>query len=1377
MNLEAYWTVDQRTGVEQRQVMENCRDGAVLFADLAGFSSLTEDAKKAFNQVDGMGEAGETRGQKRAADFLAGKLNEVYTAFVAEVHHYHGVVIGFSGDGMLCWFEGDGGERAIGCAFAIQVAMKDRERFEIINEVRGRLRVKVAVVAGCVQRFVVGDPDIVRMDVMVGTPVDKVADGESVAKPREVVVPLELAEAFSAWIKLGDEWLSEETGELYVVITPNLATYPAWQAAIQSEIEPWDVDNIDSDGLAEQWVAPAVLKRLSELEDPFFADLRSTVPLFLQMNGVKLTDADSISEFDAYIRTVQRDIHEQGGTVLQLTTGDKGIYLYASFGAPMAYDDNVAQACHAALKIRDFTRTTATVESVKIGLNQGFMWAGNYGSPHRMTYGVLGTAVNMAARLMSKAEKDAIWINGALVNQVAHLFRFVALGAKELKGLEEPMPVSELMERLDSVQYPAGFYTTKLVGRQTELELLTNYLESSASGKGQIIRLEGNPGIGKSHLAAMFLENARTAGWRTAVGLSHRLTRNDAYSSWRPIFRTLLGLAGETLADDEVNEIARVGRWLETRNENWLDRLPLLDVVLGLRIEPNPFTHSLSPKQQELARIQLLVELLIASANKQPLCLLVEDIHWIDEPSLTLLTRLTQSVGKIALCLLVTHRPHEAMYVSLDTFLAHKPNMFTLGSLDEAGTEVLLSNELKGEIEPLLNQLMYHRAHGNPFFTEQLALVLKEEGRFMDKEGVWSLTNPFIDLLYKEDCLAIEKEEWVWKDTGRLNALPLGIPETVNDAVQMRLDKVRPILSVPRAVALVSVVGGEIEIGMLYELLPAGQSKINETLAKLTKGRFIVKVTGGAVPKIRFRHHIIQEVAYEALNSRAMKTLHTEVGTWYEDTHNISADLNLILPISQLPILSRLVHHWEFAGNQEKERIYAGLAGEQAVKLFMNVKAIQLLSRALAKTTNNDEQRRFLTAREEAFDWRAERTLQLADLETLENLARSPVHFSYFNLRRAMYERFTNDYDTAISFAEKAIHFARESGDKSIEASAYQKWGRTLAKQGKYAESHEKFQIAQKLYASLKDPLNEGRLLFDQGNNYYVVNQYVQATPLLDSALAYYEEFDYKPGIIQIMGTKASIASELVNIIDAIQKYEVALENAKIIGWRPVQSVLIGNLGNAYLGLGDFATAEAYFHQAMELSEETQDNYGITANTQALGLTYHFQGNLLLAESEVLTALQDQEKMQDWRGVVYGHLYLGYIYEASEEFSKAQKYYGTARDMFLKKAMPLWVDAQAGLAYMLCLSKQWQVAGRYVEAIVVHIDEYGLDGIEYPGRVCLYCYYVLDKLGKMDEAQRILQLGCQWLEEKAAKISDPILHQHFLNSIPFHKALCLYCPN
>jgi class 3 adenylate cyclase len=502
----------------QRQELPDRASGAALFADVSGFTPLTEALVQEL-------------GPRRGADELTRQLNRVYDALVAEVHHYGGSVMAFSGDAVTCWFDGDDGLRATACGLAMQQAMA---QFSAIGIPSGRtvsLAMKAAVATGAARRFVVGDPQIQVMDVLAGATLDSLARAEHQAGKGEVVL------APAAVTCLGDKvriaaWHDDgKTAERFGVVGGLASPVAA---------SPWPQTLLDA--LDEQevrpWLLPPVYERLRSGQGEFLAELRPAVALFVCFAGIDY-DRDEMAgdKLGAYIRWVQAVLVRYDAYLLQLTMGDKGSSLYAAFGAPIAHEDEAVRAVSAALELQELPADLGFITDVQIGLSQGRMRTGAYGGTMRRTYGVLGDDVNLAARLMQAAGSGQILVSQTVRQASAEVFAWQDLSPVRVKGKAEPVAVCcPLRVRTRrAIRAHRSAYALPMVGRKAELALIEERLAMALGGQGQIIGITGEAGIGKTRLAAEAIQVASDQGLVGYASECESYGTNTSYLVWQPI--------------------------------------------------------------------------------------------------------------------------------------------------------------------------------------------------------------------------------------------------------------------------------------------------------------------------------------------------------------------------------------------------------------------------------------------------------------------------------------------------------------------------------------------------------------------------------------------------------------------------------------------------------------------------------------------------------------------------------------------------------------------------------------------------------------------------------------------------------------------------
>ena len=791
---------------DRRQAMLNHADlparshGAALFADVSGFTALTEALVK-------------EHGPKHGAEELSRQLNLVFDALIGEVDRYRGSVITFSGDAITCWLDGDDGLRATACGLAMQTAMRPFAHVKTPSGQTVSLAVKVAVATGPVRRFQIGDPNIQLIDVLAGTTLNRMAAAEKHAQKGEVVLSAETIAQLSDQVDVV-EWRQADEAD------SNVAAHCAVVGQLKQPVEanPWPTiaAREGADALGERqtrpWLMPPVYERLKTGQAQFLAEIRPAVALFLSFGGIDYDHDEAAGDkLDTYLRWVQNVLARYEAYALQLTLGDKGCYLYSAFGAPLAHDDDSLRAVAAALELRSPPQEMSFVSGVQIGLSRGRMWSGAYGGTTRSTYGVLGDEVNTAARLMAKAEPGQILVSQSVAHEVAQSYALQPIGPIKVKGKQEPLLVSLVLDRLVAPHRPIGRLTPLLVGRERELEQLEQLLSSVLDGRGCVLRLEGEPGLGKSHLAAEFVKRAERRGVQAAIGACQSTDQNMAYAPWRQVFQALLAercfsissfgsevsplaspLAGMQAERDSAGAQRSLAETLLSlqaalrMNPGWLVRLPLLGDLLGLAIPDNATTAAFDPRLRQEALFALAVELIQTCAGERPLLLLLEDVHWMDEVSLSLTLALSRVLRRTPILLMLVQRPAARDEKPLLPELNRLPyyHLLDLNELSAQGIEALIAQRLQGPPSALALSFIQAKTQGNPFFTEELVDNLREAGSLeRHEDGGWFLSESIFHALRDAGCLIRSGEQWVLAPNAQLSALNLDIPDSVHGIV------------------------------------------------------------------------------------------------------------------------------------------------------------------------------------------------------------------------------------------------------------------------------------------------------------------------------------------------------------------------------------------------------------------------------------------------------------------------------------------------------------------------------------------------------------------------------------------------------------------
>lgn len=903
-SLPSYLPIDRRLALGANATLPDRVHGVALFADISGFTPLTAALYREL-------------GSRRGAEALIAQLNRVFTALVTEVHNHGGAAINFSGDSITCWFDNETGERpaaerALACAVALQRAMTGIATVTTPGGTLIQLGLKVSAALGPARRFLVGDPASYVLEVLAGPTLDRMAAAEDLARRGDIVVSAELLAALDPPPPVS-EWRHDAHGA-FAVLTPDAAGRDAIAGSGR-----WPVAAALADEVARPWLLPPVYNHLRYAPEAFLAELRTATTLFVRFSGIDYDDDDAGTKLDSYVCQIQDVLNRFEGFLLQITMGDKGGYLHASFGAPVAHEDDVERAAAAALEIARLSEAITYLERPQIGISSGLVHSGAYGSPERRTYGVVGNEVNVSARLMTAAAPGQILLSASVAEQLAGAFTTEALPPMALKGLRQPVDVWALQGRQQTTLPLARSEPDRqLVGRAAERAAIADLVAGVAAGQSGILVIEGEAGIGKSLLVSDLVGQAAGFGatgdgpaLRVFSGYGDAVEQSTPYHAWRPIFEQLFGLAGR---DSGSPPAAWPEAVVETIEPDLRHLAPLLNAVLPLELPETPLTEQISGEARQDAIHQLLVSAMRPIAAATPLILILDDAHWLDSVSWTLVRRVQRDIEPLLLVLVVRPMGDErpATFEALCQLPIVQP--IRLDTLERAAIEELVCRRLGvAALPPQVARLIHDKAEGHPFFSEELAYALRDSGLLETAGGqVRLLADP-------DDLQALD------------------FPNSIEGVITSRIDALLPAEQLTVKVA--SVIGRIFAFRTLQGIHPAqgDPDALRGNLDHLAR----LDITPLETPEPElthfFRQIVTQEVVYELMTSDQKRRLHREAAQWYEGAD--AADLVRTVPL--------IAHHYHMAGDLGQAAIYYGQAGENAFRDFANEEAVRFLELAL----------------------------------------------------------------------------------------------------------------------------------------------------------------------------------------------------------------------------------------------------------------------------------------------------------------------------------------------------------------------------------------------------------------------------------------------
>jgi class 3 adenylate cyclase len=466
-----------------------------------------------------------------------------------------------------------------------------------------------------------------------------------------------------------------------------------------------------------------------------FADLKGSMELLADRDP-----EEARKLLDPVLERMMEAVHRYEGTVNQVM----GDGIMALFGAPLAHEDHAVRACYAALRMQDSVKRYAEAVQrsagipiqIRVGLNSGEVVVRSIGSDLHMDYTAVGQTTHLAARMEQMAMAGSIFLSADALRLAEGFVEVKPLGPVNVKGLSEPVEVYEVTgagPARTRLQAATRRGLTRFVGRDAEIEHLRRVLGQAGAGRGQVVAIVGEAGVGKSRLTYEFTHSHRVQDWLILEASSVSYGKATSYL---PVIDLLKGYFKIGDRDDHREMRAKVlGRVLG------LDRalealLPPLLALLGVPVE-DPAWPTLDPPQRRQRTLDAIKRLLLRESQAQPLLVVFEDLHWVDGQTQALLDSLVESLGSVRLLLLVNYRPeYEHRWGSKTAY-----SQLRLDTLPAESAAELLAALLGPDpgVGPLTEMLV---KRGNPFFLEETVRTLVETGALAGERGAYRLTRP-----------------------------------------------------------------------------------------------------------------------------------------------------------------------------------------------------------------------------------------------------------------------------------------------------------------------------------------------------------------------------------------------------------------------------------------------------------------------------------------------------------------------------------------------------------------------------------------------------------------------------------------------------------
>ena len=615
------------------------------------------------------------------------------------------------------------------------------------------------------------------------------------------------------------------------------------------------------------------------------------------------------------LRRVLRDYHAMCSTIIRRYDGTVAQYLgdglLVYFGYPRAHEDDAQRAVHTGVGIMEaldelnakLTDELGVRLSLRLGIHTGMVVVGELGDESKREHLALGETPNVAARVQALAETGTVTITGTTFRLIEGFFECKDLGSHSLKGSSQPMRLYQVLHdstarsRLEASD-KTGF--TPLVGRKQEIGLLFDRWEEVTEGVGQVVVLSGEAGVGKSRLVRILKEHV--SGNPQAWLSSLQCSPYHQNSAFYPIIDMLERIVLQFSRNDTVRDRqAKLAGFLVQYGLPLPETLPLFAALLSVPLPEAYSPPTLSPERQKQEILTVLLTILLKRAAKQPLLLVVEDLHWIDPSTLELLNLIVDQGPTTGVLAVFTCRPDFDSPWTGRSYLTQ----VTLNRLTRRQVADMVARVAGGKVLPaeLIEQIAV-KTDGVPLFVEELTKMVLESGLLKDREGRYELSEP----------------------------LPaLAIPTTLHGSLMARLDRLATVKEVAQ---LAATLGREFTFELLKAVSPLEEKVLERELTQLVGAGLLYQQ--GVLPQASFifKHSLIQEAAYQSLLKSKRQQYHRHIAEVLERQLTGMVDVQPEL----------LAHHMTEAGLHERAVVCWQKAGEWAMQRSANVEAVSHLS-------------------------------------------------------------------------------------------------------------------------------------------------------------------------------------------------------------------------------------------------------------------------------------------------------------------------------------------------------------------------------------------------------------------------------------------------
>jgi class 3 adenylate cyclase/tetratricopeptide (TPR) repeat protein/Cdc6-like AAA superfamily ATPase len=1097
--------------------------GSVLFVDISGFTSMT---RKLMAQG------------KEGAEILSDMMNRLFSPLIDSVYDHGGFIINFAGDAFTAVFKADNGFVAAAVAKDIVQFFKENPVFEY-SGFSFSLSAKTGISCG----------DLKWMSVLSNGPehffffgdaIDEAAEAEHACKANDISVTEKVYANLEA-----DGSFNLKGKDIFLV---ELFSLPKSKPL---------VPELDLETL-KKFIPQIVIDHSTS------GEFREVVSVFISYEiGGNTDDINSVLSFFA------TGIQKYGGYISGFDFGDKGATVLALFGAPVSYEDNLERALNCIVEMRK----KSPVE-FRSGVTEGTVYAGFTGSVRRSAYTALGDNVNLSARLMMAAPFGYDWTLGRAACRAKIDYELHDAGKHKFKGIDEEIEVFTVVKRQEKESIVS--YKTAMTGRQKELAEATDLCRKAFRDSSlHIHTIYGEAGIGKSRLVYEVIK--KLADESTVYRFTADTILRQSMNMFNSFFQRFFNQS-DTLSesDNMLNFEKKWGTLLENigSTEEFENTKPYIAALSGIVIKGSVYEilDAKSRYENTIFAISDFFGLLGSSRNT---IMVLDDLHAVDKDSLEALRAMLKKVGGIRTAVIILSRLNDDGTKPDFSLGSYSSSELVMDRLTSSDIPSFVQNVLEGNSSSGLNEFVFKRSAGNPFFIEQLLLYMKENNYILSSDDVFKLSKSDVE-----------------------------VPGEVNSILVSRLDRLSYKLK--DVVFRASVLGNDIDLNILKDITPENSFK-----SILKEGSDQLIWTSVSDLFYAFRHALLRDAAYNMQLKSRLREIHSKVAKAIEINYP-----------GEERFFSSIAFHYDKAENRDKTILYLRKAAEYAKSQYHNADAELLYERLMELLTKEEEiietGHILGSVYKVSGKWDHAEKLFKDCLEKAENLknellvASSMKELGYMLLEKGR-------YDEAQPLLDSAVKLFRKSNAVKGEGDVEGYRGLIHYYKGELDDAIEHFSRKLKLAEQIDDKAAKALSYRYLGGVSYYRSDYKTAHGYYLKQLEMSKESENILDIAAAESNLGLVYSHMNDLNNAAAYYQNALDTFKKIGMRQYICNTSNNLGELKFWLGEYDEARKLFENQLQIATEL----GIKRH---ISIAYNYLGNICRINNLFDQALEYYDK-------------------------------------------------------------------------------------------------------------------------------------------------------